>query len=73
MGGTCVLNISSIPLEDMGYPANLTTEAIGKRTIPSLKAITPVAIGVGAILGIAAFIANRKNEVAQSQKNEGGK
>lgn len=73
VGGTGVLSISRIPLEDIGYPKNLTTSVIGSRTAPTLKAIPMVVVGLGAVLGITALIADRKNKVAESKKDKGGK
>ncbi|MFC2117298.1 4Fe-4S dicluster domain-containing protein [Bacteroidota bacterium] len=72
VGGTCVLNISSIPLEDFnpGYPENLLKEAIGSKITSFMKSISPVAIGLGAALGITALIYNRKKEIAEMKNKD---
>lgn len=70
VGGTCVLNISSIPLEEFGYPKNLSKEALGTKTATAMHAIPSVVIGLGAVLGATAIIANRKNQVAVSLEKE---
>ncbi len=57
-GGTCILNISSIPLEDFGYPKNLPKTAMASFTQPALRSIPGAVIGLGAALGLIAFIAN---------------
>ncbi len=62
-GGTAVLNISSIPLEDFGYPKNITKKSLGSSRIkPFMKSIPPTVVGLGAVLGIVAFVANRKKQ-----------
>jgi len=71
VGGTCILSISSIPLEDISYPKNLTTKPLTSRTSPTMNAITPTAIGIGAFLGLFAILVNRKNKIAR-EKNAGG-
>ncbi|OFX61803.1 MAG: hypothetical protein A2046_03160 [Bacteroidetes bacterium GWA2_30_7] len=70
VGGTLILNISSIPLEEMGYPKNLTTEPLASRTATSISSISPVVVGLGAALGLFAIITNRKNEIAKQKAKE---
>lgn len=71
VGGTCVLSISSIPLEEMGYPKDLETTPLSDRTSPTMNVIAPTAIGIGAFLGFFAILTNRKNRIAR-EKNAGG-
>lgn len=70
IGGTSVLNISSIPLEEMGYPKNLGPEPLAARTNMAISSISPVVVGLGAVLGVIALIANRKNEIARQKDSE---
>ena len=69
VGGTCVLSISGIPLEDMGYPKDLATISMASHTVPSLISITSPVIGLGAFLGAMAFIADRKNQIARENRD----
>jgi formate dehydrogenase iron-sulfur subunit len=71
-GGTCILNISSIPLEKLGYPENIPMKALGSYTAPAMHAVPSVVIGLGAVLGATAFIVNRKNKIAKSENEKGG-
>lgn len=71
-GGTCVLNISSIPLEKLGYPENIPMKALESYTAPAMHAVPGVVIGLGAVLGVTAFIVNRKNKISETESNEKG-
>ncbi len=70
-GGTCVLNISNVKLEKLGYPKNIPMESLTKKTKPSMQAISPTVIGLGAVLGVTALVINRRKEIAKSNQ-EGG-
>ncbi len=82
VGGTCVLNINSVPLTVMGYPEIFYKKAgdkmilkedykkaLGKLTEPAMHIIPHVVIGLGITLGAIGFIANRKDSVSKD-KNE---
>ncbi len=72
VGGTCVLNISSIPLEEFGYPGNLPKESLSTTTDPAMKSIPGVVIGLGAALGITAFIVNKhKKQLSEESQSQG--
>ena len=58
-GGTCILNISSIPLERFGYPKNLPKTPLINTTATALKSIPGIVIGLGAALGLVAFFSNK--------------
>jgi len=70
-GGTCVLNISNVPLKHLGYPDNVPMEPLEKNTQIDMAAISPAVIGLGAILGVTAFVINRRIELAKT-KEKGG-
>lgn len=70
-GGTCVLNISNVKLEKLGYPKNIPLESLANKTKLPMYAISPSVIGLGAVLGVTALIINRKKEIAKSN-HEGG-
>lgn len=63
VGGTCVLNISNVPLEELGYPKKLPKEPLESFTAPAMHAIPLVVAGLGLSLGVIAYITNRKNDV----------
>ncbi len=74
VGGTCVLNISSVALDkEFGYPKNLPNKAMISFTEPAMKSIPGVVMGLGALLGISAYIVNKHNRNAAAESDsEGG-
>jgi formate dehydrogenase iron-sulfur subunit len=71
VGGTCVLNISSVPLEKLGYPEKLTTKSLGEfASVNQIPNLSPAVMGVGAVLGLTAFVNNRSKKVAEQEKNQ---
>ena len=72
VGGTCILNISSIPLEKFGYPKNLPREALASTPDPALHSIPGVVIGLGAALGLTAFVVNRHNKQLTEESESKG-
>jgi formate dehydrogenase iron-sulfur subunit len=65
VGGTNVLNIASVPLEKLGYPANLPLKPLPGYTAPAMHAVSPVVVGLGLLLGATAFISNRKKKIKE--------
>lgn len=70
-GGTCMLSISSVPLQKLGYPENVPMESLAKKAAFGMHTITPAVIGISAVLGVTAFIINRRIEMAKP-KEKGG-
>lgn len=71
VGGTGVINISSVPLEELGYPKNLPTESLGSKTKTYKQSVPSFAVGLCLVLGATAFIINRRMKVNE-QENEKG-
>ena len=67
VGGTCVLSIAGIPLEEIFYPRDLASLSPARTAIPALSAISPSFLGIGAFLGVLAIIAERKNTIANEK------
>ena len=69
-GGTSVLLISDVALEDLGYPAGIGVEPIPIRTWQVLSQVPRFA--VAATIGLAGlwWITNRRSEVAASEGEE---
>lgn len=69
VGGTSVLMISDVPLESLGMPANLPTEALPGLTWRALETI-PSVVSVGSVLlsGIYWFT-HRRAEVAKAERS----
>ena len=71
-GGTCILNISSIPLEQFGYPKNLPKTPLINTTSTALKSIPGIVIGLGAALGLIAFITNQNDAAKDDDSRHQG-
>jgi len=70
VGGTSVLLLSSVPVEEFGYPVALPTEPMPVLTYRALSHI-PDLVTVGTVLlGGIWWITNRRSEVAEAEKNE---
>jgi formate dehydrogenase iron-sulfur subunit len=58
-GGTCVLHISNVPFEDLGYITDIPKRSLATTAQPAMEAIPAVMFGVAAILGISYRLRNR--------------
>ncbi len=70
VGGTSVLVLSSVPLEEFGYPKNVISEAMPLLTFRVLNRVPDVASLGGVLLGGIWWITNRRAEVAAAEKSE---
>jgi len=58
-GGTCVLHISRVPFEDLGYITDIPKRPLYAGTAPAMKAIPAVMLGAALILGASYKLRNR--------------
>jgi formate dehydrogenase iron-sulfur subunit len=70
VGGTSVLVISPVPLEQLGYPGNLPQEPLPLRTWASLSHV-PDVISIGGTMLLAIWwITKRRADVAREEGGE---
>lgn len=50
-GGTCVLHLSNVPFEKLGYVTDIPERPLGERTSAAMKAIPGVIVGLTFLLG----------------------
>jgi len=63
-GGTNVLNLADRPFDELGYRRNLPERSYRDYTRPAMATIPWTLNGVGVVLGVSAWVFNRKTEVA---------
>jgi len=61
-GGTCVLHISSVPFEELGYITDIPKQALATRVEPAMKAIPAVMLGAAIVLGVSYKFRNRTRQ-----------
>ena len=61
-GGTCVLHISSVPFEQVGYVMNTPKTPMVASVEPAMKAIPAVMLGLTFLLGASYRLRNRTRE-----------
>lgn len=72
-GGTCVMHLSNVPFEQLGYPAVLFEKSLDSQIKPAVKAIPFVMSGLGLGLGGLYWIINRRiQRNDENQHPEGG-
>jgi formate dehydrogenase iron-sulfur subunit len=71
VGGTSVLYLSAVPFEALGLPINLPHDALPMYTYRALSKIPNVVTIGGALLCGIWWISKRREEVADSGKEEG--
>ena len=64
VGGTSVLYISDIPLDFLGWQADLGTWSLPERTWASLKKVPPVILGVGGLMSGIYWVVGRRMRLA---------
>ena len=70
VGGTSVFLLSSMPVEEFGYPAALTAEPMPVLTYRALSHIPDLVTMGSVLLGGIWWITNRRAEVAAAEKDE---
>ncbi len=64
VGGTCVLHLSRVPFEDIGYRTDLPERALGSYTHAAMKAVPGVVVGLGIVLGGTYAVIQRRMALA---------
>jgi formate dehydrogenase iron-sulfur subunit len=59
-GGTCVLHISSVPFDKLGYVLRVPRSPMVALTEPAMKAIPMVMLGLATVLGAGYALRTRK-------------
>ncbi len=66
VGGTSWLYLASVPFDALHFPARLPETSLVTAAAPATKAIPFAVVGVGITVGLAYWIARRREEVAAS-------
>lgn len=69
-GGTCVMHISNVPFEEIGFDTTIPMDSIVSRAEHAMKPIPYVLTGLGLVLGGVSWIVNRKKQINE-EANEG--
>jgi formate dehydrogenase iron-sulfur subunit len=70
VGGTCVLHLSSVPFDRLGYPTNLPTEPMPHYTRWVMDLIPGAVVGLGLVLGGVAAVVRRRMTLADAKEDE---
>lgn len=70
-GGSCVLHISSVPFEQIGYVMNVPHEPMRASTEPAMQAIPAVMLGLTFLLGASYRLRNRTRQGDESPAAQG--
>jgi hypothetical protein len=62
VGGTCVLHLSTVPFEVLGYRADLPEKSLRRWTEPAMKPIPYIVAALSLALGGVAWIVNRRDK-----------
>lgn len=68
VGGTCVLHLSSVPFDILGYRTDLPEKPLVSFTDKAMKATPGVIVGLGIVLGAAYGIIKRRIELQQEEE-----
>jgi formate dehydrogenase iron-sulfur subunit len=67
-GGTCVMHISNVPFEEIGFDTKIPREPIVSKAEHALKPIPYVLTGLGLVLGGVSWVVNRKKQLSQESQ-----
>lgn len=70
VGGTCVLHLSSVPFEELGYETDLPRKPMWKYTDLAMRAIPSVVVGLGLVLGGISTVVRRRMRLMGGRKEE---
>jgi formate dehydrogenase iron-sulfur subunit len=70
VGGTSLLILSDIPLEQLGYPAGVTDVVVPSLTGAALRSVPKIAFLGGALLVGLFWLTQRRNEVLARQTTQ---
>ncbi len=65
VGGTCVLYISNVPLDSLGWPQAVGAKAIPDYTWPVISKTPAIALSVAGCLSAITWIVQRRTEIAR--------
>jgi formate dehydrogenase iron-sulfur subunit len=71
-GGTCVMHLSNVPFEQIGFDTAIPEYALADNVAPAMKPIPYVISGLGIVLGATSWIVHRRMERKEAAKDEGG-
>lgn len=69
-GGTCVLFLSDVAFEKLGFPSNLGKQPRNVLAAAALAEVPPVVLVGGSLLGALYWITQRRNEVMLAEARE---
>jgi formate dehydrogenase iron-sulfur subunit len=72
VGGTCVLHLSRVPFEQVGYKTDLPTRPLGSFTHAAMSAVPGVMVGLGVVLSGTYAIIQRRMDLAQKSEDPTG-
>lgn len=61
-GGTCVLTVSNVPFEKVGYMTDIPQKPLNDFTRPAMEAIAPAITTLAVLLGGIAWVINRRDQ-----------
>ncbi len=67
-GGTSWMYLSCVPFEKIGFRTDLGDRSYPSYTLPVMKAVPAAILGVGAVLGAAYWVSQRKREKVETGK-----
>jgi len=70
VGGTCVLHLSQVPFEQVGYKTNLPEKALVNYTEPALKIVPPMILVLAISLSATYKIVQRRMKLASEKSEE---
>jgi formate dehydrogenase iron-sulfur subunit len=70
-GGTCVLHLSSVPFEELGYILRVPRSPMVAHTEPAMKTIPMVMLGLATVLGASYALRTRKQRNNQPGADAG--
>jgi formate dehydrogenase iron-sulfur subunit len=68
VGGTCVLHLSQVPFEQVGYKTDLPKRALLDYTEPAMHAVPPMIIGLALGLTATYKVIQRRNKLAEERE-----
>jgi formate dehydrogenase iron-sulfur subunit len=72
VGGTCVMHLSNVPFEQLGYQIDLPDKPLRAYTKSAMQAIPFVTVGLGIVLGAISWVVNRRIEKEENRQPAGG-
>jgi formate dehydrogenase iron-sulfur subunit len=67
VGGTCVLHLSQVPFDQVGYKIDLPKKALVDYTEPAMHAVPPMIVGLALGLSATYKVIQRRMKLAEEQ------